>query len=149
MPIANDTRVAPHLRDAEGIRAKAMAGDMVFSALPATPGSSVAAVIAAVASTPLGNKYLTYVECTLKTAAGEIHEWFSGSVPVTISDDASGAAAMNDGENHVHFVNGRAVACIKYTGTWAEGKVRTFTISAMAILGTTVGAATSIDTLIA
>jgi hypothetical protein len=129
------------------LKAAAMSGDMVYAASPATPGSSTAAVLAAIAGA--AQKFTRSVTFTLKTAAGDTHTWFSGTVPLTIADNAAGAAAIADSATDATFVAGVATVVVEYTGTWAEGNTSTLTLDVGTLLGYTLVDVTSVDTLIA
>jgi hypothetical protein len=149
MSLIRTAGVVPSLRREVTLRDKALSGDMVIAVTPAAPGSSAAAVVAAVGGA--GAKFLRTVHVELQTAAGEVHTWFNGTFGVTIAEvtAGNGVAAIDNGDNHIHLVDGVGDVVVKYTGTWAEADTSTFTLVGSTRLGYTIANKTSVDTLIA
>ena len=124
---------------------KADRGDVVLSCTPATLTSSAAAVTAAISGAAA--KFTRAVLVQLKTATGEIHEWFNGSLAIAIADTATGTAAIAGGATTVPIVNGQGVVVIEYTGAWASTNTCTLTVTGGTMMGVTVANKTSVDTL--
>lgn len=128
---------------------KGMGGDIVAAATPATPGSSAAAVAAAIGGAAA--KFTRTVTIKLQDAAGNVHDWFNGQLGITIAEVTAGdgVAAIAAGATKATFVEGVATVVVEYTGTWALGDTSTLTLTQATVLGYTVAAKTSVDTLVA
>lgn len=109
---------------------KAMSGDMQFvlSAATATPLVS-----------ELGAADVVYnIIVSLKTAAGELHDWYNGKVLLAIADDdATGNATISPAAGERAMTNGvLAVTVTMPTAVWTATKKATLTVSDLATLGT-------------
>lgn len=126
---------------------EAMSGDMVLAVSPATAANGYTAVNTAIGED--GFSVVVYVE--LQNANGDVHEWYQGSETVTVATDSSSGSVELDGTpSTVDFTDGvSAELTINYTGTFAAAETITFTVadSGTEIMGTTVAAATFVDTL--
>lgn len=137
------------LHDYLAIMEKGLAGDLVLTCTPATPGSSAAAVTAAIGGSAA--KFTRTVEVSLHTAAGDIHEWFNGTFAIGIEEETvgNGTAAIADSATVVTLVNGVGTVTIEYIGTWASGDTSALAVTGGTKLGYTVADKTSVDTLVA
>lgn len=128
---------------------KALAGDMVLVLTPATTGSSAAAVTAAIGGA--AGKYTRQVKVELKSAAGEVHEWFNGTFAIGVAEvtAGNGVAAIADSATTVELVEGVGTVTIEYTGAWAAADTQTLTVTGGEKLGYAISNKTSVDTLIA
>lgn len=88
--------------------------------------------------------YTRTVKVQLVDSDDNVHTWFNGVVPVTITDDAAGEASVPT--LNPEMVNGEMDIVVTLTGTWAGGKTNTLSVSQKTILGYTVSAETSIET---
>jgi hypothetical protein len=89
--------------------------------------------------------YIREVTVELVDTEGNLHYWFSGTVPVTIADNASGTASVIGGLNPT-MTNGIMNVEVALRGTWANANTNTFTVAQKSILGATVTAKTSVET---
>ena len=96
-------------------------------------------------TTPGVAPYSREVVVELVNTAGDVHIWFTGTVPVTIADTAAGTASVVGG-NSPTMTNGTMTLTVICQGTWAGGNTNTLSVSEKAILGATVVAATSVET---
>lgn len=128
---------------------KAMSGDIQIVATPATLGSSAAAVQAAIGGA--GAKFTRTVTVALKTAAGETHTWFNGTLPVSVACNTTGdgIVAIAGGATEVTLVNGVGTVTLEYTLTWAQGDTCTLTIGNSTTRLYPLANKTSVDTLAA
>ena len=99
-------------------------------------------------------KYENTVTVTLKNAAGDVLEWFDGTLPiaVTATTAGNGTAGVKGSATTVQFVSGVATAIIEYDGTWAAADICKVEISASnagVILGYAIMAANKTDTVVA
>jgi hypothetical protein len=127
----------PELRDAVKVRDKAMAGDMVFVVSPAT-----------VTTAALATAWTRTVVVELKTAAGEVHEWFDKAIATGVSiADTSTAGTATIASTTLTFVNGKATVVISGDAqAWLAAETDTLTIAAATIMGYTVASKTSVET---
>lgn len=137
MSLIMDTGVAPELRSEIYLRDKAMSGDLVFVATPATKSTA-----------HLHTSWTRSVVVELQTAAGEVHTWFNKAITtgVSIADDST-AGTATIGSTTLTFTNGRASVTV--TGSahdWLAGDTNTLTVAQATILGYTVAAKTSVET---
>ncbi|MDF2907468.1 MAG: hypothetical protein K0R34_2789 [Herbinix sp.] len=128
---------------------KALAGDIILSVTPATPGSSAAAVATAIAGA--AGKFVRTVKFELKDAASNIHTWFNGKIDLTIAETTvgTGVAAIAGSATSVTLTEGVGSINIEYTGVWAAADTSTLTTTQRDIVGVTIAAKTSKDTLVA
>lgn len=131
------------------LQQKAMSGDLVLEALPATTGSSAAAVNAAIGG--VATHFDRTVTVKLKDAAGDVHEWFNGTFAIAVVEvtAGNGTASIVGGLTAVTLVDGVGTVTVRYIGTWASGDTSTLTVTGGTKLGYTVANKTSVDTLIA
>ena len=128
-----------------GLMAKAMAGDMVFVCDPAT------------VDTKVSNLGTRTVSIQLQTADGDLHTWFtktiSNGLTLAESTNGNGTTSFASGSAvtaaDAVFTNGRCSATVYDIGTWAEDDTGTLIMAETIILGYTIAAATSIETIIA
>lgn len=143
-PIGKVLGVVDYLAQQE----KALSGDMVLVATPATLGSSAAAVNAAIGGA--GAKFSRDIVIKLQDAAGNVHSWFNGTFAIAAAKvSTSGVVAIAGGLSVATFVNGVATITLNYTGTWAAADTQTFTVTGSTKLGYTIADKTSKDTLAA
>ena len=91
--------------------------------------------------------YTRTVKVKLVDAQGNVHVWFTGTVPVTIADNAAGDAEVVGGLNP-EMQNGEMEITVKLTGIWAAGNTNTLEVTALELLGETVTAVDSVETSI-
>ena len=121
-------------------RQEAMSGDLVFNASPATLGTVNTAADGGTTRT---------VRVSLQNAAGNVHEWFNKTITtcVTLTDATTPTPTILSRD--VTFVNGLASVVITYpAGAYDVGETVTLTVESATILGETVAAVTSVDTLV-
>lgn len=119
---------------------KAASGDMVFAVSPAT--TTRAATAAA----------FTRNTCVcLKDADGNIHNWFTKNITSGVSiADTSTAGTASIPSTTLSFVNGIAPVVVSGSAAaWLAGETNTLTVTAATILGYTVAAKTSVETITA
>jgi hypothetical protein len=88
--------------------------------------------------------YTRSVVVSLVDTAGNVHSWFSGTVPITIADTASGTASI--ATTSPTMTNGVMTIPVTLMGTFAGANTNTLTVSQKTILGATVTAKTSVQT---
>jgi hypothetical protein len=136
--INNKAGIQPVLRDEFDLRDKAMSGDLVWVATPATIDTAAT-----------GAAWERTVHVELQTASGEVHEWFSDTIATgnSIADDGGGTASIVSTD--LTIVNGKADVVVSGdASTWAAAETDTYTVTEATILGYTVAAATSVETFI-
>ncbi len=121
------------------LRDRAMEGDMALTISPTT------AVPAPVTGVPDDQ----VVVLTLKDAAGNVHDWFDGTLAglATGAEVTSGGGEGDPESADLVFVKG--IAKVNYqntTGTWANADTSTLTIADLTILGYTVTGGTFVQT---
>jgi len=117
-----------------------MSGDLVFTASPATLGTSEAVADAGTTRT---------VQVALKNAAGDVHEWFNKAITTGVAVSDSTTPTPTIPSTTLTFVNGLASVVVTYpAGVYGAGEAVTLTVNAATILGETVAAVTSVDTLV-
>ena len=89
--------------------------------------------------------YRRTVLVELVNTAGDRHIWYTGTVPVTIADNAAGAASVTGGLNPT-MTNGAMTISVVCQGVWAAANTNTLTVAQATILGATVLAKTSVET---
>jgi len=134
--------------------AKAMSGDILLGCVPATAGTSAAALNAAAAGTFTKN-----IVINLKDAAGALHKWASLAVAAAASEVVVDAdvAAPGVSDATPDLVSGTVTVTLTYdtdanvTKTYAIGDTVTLTVSQPTggILGYPIADATFVDTIIA
>jgi hypothetical protein len=117
------------------LRDKAMSGDMVLTISPAT-----------VAPAPRATAWTRTVTITLKTAGGDTHTWYNGTLTVSIADTSSaGTATITD--TTPNMVNGVCTVVISSgAAAWLNSETDTLTVSNQTILGSTITGGTSVET---
>lgn len=129
--------IQPAIRDELKLRDKAMAGDLIFVVTPAT-----------LTSAPITGAWTRTVVVELKTASGEVHEWFNKAITTGVSiGDTSTAGTATIPSTTLTFVNGRASVVV--TGSahaWLNAETDTLTVAQATILGYTVASKTSVET---
>ena len=127
------------LGDENARRQEAMSGDLVFRALPAALATDNTVADAGTTRT---------VSISLGNAAGDVHEWFNKSIATGVSVADTTTPTPTIASTTLVFVNGRADVVVTYpAGAYASSETVTLTVAAETVLGETVAAATSIDTL--
>jgi len=91
--------------------------------------------------------YIRNVVVTLESADGELHNWFNGVVPVTLTKSSAGSTATAT-LNPV-MVNGSMTIPITFSGTFSANDTNTLNVTQRTVLGYTVTAKTSIETSLA
>lgn len=119
---------------------EALAGDIVFVATPAV--TTRAATAAA---------FNRKVAIELRNAKGERHTWFNGDISVSIADtSALGTASIHGGDTTPTMSQGRCVVQVDGdAAAWLAGETNTLTVAQATILGQTVAAKTSAETITA
>lgn len=124
---------------------EAMSGDMVFVCTPATVDTAVSFAISRT------------VTIELQNAAGDVHTWFNKTVAngltLTETTNGDGVVSFASDENNqtadAEFVDGVATDVVYNRLTWAAADEDTLTMAETVILGYTIAAATSVETIIA
>ena len=140
MAIQNEQRAARWLRDALVLRDKAASGDILWVLTPAV-----------VVSLPTAAAFTRDVLVELKTAAGEVHDWFNDAIStgVSIADDST-AGTATIASTTLTIVNGKAVITVSGDeAAWLDTETDTLTVAEATIMGYTVAAKTSVETFTA
>lgn len=146
--IKNKEGIQLELRNEVALRDKALSGDMVLVATPATLGSSAAAVNAAIGGAAA--KFTRNVVIELQSANGDVHTWFDGTFAIAATKTSvAGVIAIAGALTVATFVNGHATITLEYTGTWVAADTATLTVTGSTKLGYTITNKTSVDTLVA
>lgn len=135
-----EQRAAKYLRDAMVLRDKALSGDLVWVVTPSTA-----------APVPTAAAWTRDVLVELKTAAGEVHTWFSDAIAtgVSIADDSTAGTASITSTT-LTIANGKVVITVSGDeAAWLDTETDTLTIAEATILGYTVAAKTSVETFTA
>ena len=135
--ITKEQRAPAWLRAALALRDKAAAGDIVMAVAPPT-----------LVSVPLSSAWTRTCIITLKTAAGEVHNWFSSAITSGVSiGDTSTAGTASIPSTTLTFKNG--VASVVVSGDaedWLNTETDTLTVTELDVLGYTQSAVTSVET---
>lgn len=91
--------------------------------------------------------YTREVTIRLVNSEGNLHNWFTGTVPVTIAEvtDGDGTASVVGGLSPT-MTNGVMTVNVKLIGTWTANDTNTLSVTEATILGYTVTAVTSAET---
>ena len=141
MPITQDVRIAPNLRDDLQQRDLAASGKIVRKVTPATV--TTAPKIA-------GDKsWERWVEIeyldALSSVGGKRHRWYQGTVNVSIADTVTATAKVLS--TSVSVVDGYARVKVYSTGgNSTQGGTDTLTVKQQSILGVTLSTQTSVET---
>jgi len=132
--------LSPELKKEIQLRDKAFSGDLVWVVSPATTGQVAKATA-----------WTRSVVVELKTAAGEVHTWFSKAIASGVSiGDTSVAGTATIPATTLTIVNGRATVVVSGDAqAWLANETDTLTIAQATILGYTVAARTSVETFTA
>jgi hypothetical protein len=135
----NQAGVSPRNRSEFILRDKAMAGDLVFVATPATVNRAATS-----------SAWTRTVVIELRTAAGERHTWFNKAITSGASiADTSTAGTASIPSTTVTYTEGRATIVVSGTAAaWLATETNTLTIAAATILGYTVASKTSVETIV-
>lgn len=135
--IRNKLGIQPALSKEIELRDKAMSGDLVFVVTPATTSKAARATA-----------WTRSVKVCLKTAAGEIHTWFSKAITSGVSiADTSTAGTATIPSTTLTFVNGCATVVVSgNAAAWLATETDTLTVASATILGNTVASKTSVET---
>lgn len=119
---------------------KAMSGDILFSILPSTAGTSATT-----------EDFVRTVYIEVLTAAGEVHSWLNQSYATTLSigEVTAGDGTASIVSTTLTLVNGQADIVVSGTGTWAADDTNTLTVANITVMGNTITGGTSVDTIIA
>lgn len=129
--------IQPELRNEIVLRDKAMSGDMVFVATPATKSTTVTS-----------SAWTRTVIIELQSAAGEVHTWFNKAITTGVSiADTSTAGTATIPSTTLTFVKGRATVVVSGDAqSWANTETDTLTVAQATILGYTIASKTSVET---
>lgn len=135
----NESGQNPQLRDYLTVLEKGLAGDLVFVCLPATVNRSATA-----------SAWTRKVVIELRTANGEVHEWFNKAITTGCSiADTSTAGTATIPSTTLTFVNGKAEVTISGSAaSWLATETNTLTITALTLMGYTVASKTSVETIV-
>lgn len=124
-----------HSNDIEAM-ASAMAGDIIAVVFPATKSTAHASAASRT----------VYVE--LQDSKGLRHSWCNKTIDtiVTAAKSSSGGT-VTVADDAITFENGVATIPVTIGGTWVAADTNTITIAQMTILGATVAAKTSVETM--
>lgn len=144
----DNTRLTTVLNRLERDLQAVLAGDFALSVTPATPGSSAAAVNAAIASDAA--KFTRDVAIKLVDGDGNTIRT-NGSFAIAVAEDTTGdgVVAIEDDADSITLVNGEGTVTLEYTGTWAAEDTATLTVTGGEVAGKAVSNKTSVDTLVA
>jgi len=138
MPRRNVTEVTAN--EQTNLMAKAMAGDIVLSILPAT-----------VDRVSTDEAWSREVSIVAKTAAGEIHYWLDKAFATSLAastDSVAGTASVDSAT--LTLVKGQATVTVSGDAeAWLEDETNTLTVSDLTIMGYTVTGGTSVETIVA
>lgn len=116
---------------------KAMVGDMEFAIFPDAEETPV--------SEATGKKLYTIV---LETAGNDTHSWYNAALDAEVTTDSTdGTVTIVDVDPA--FADGVCKIEVEYAGDWLADEKVTLTVKAATILGYTIIAATSVNTIIA
>jgi hypothetical protein len=137
MALVKEQGVAPDLRDEIALRDKALSGDLVLVASPAT-----------VTTGATSTARTRTVTVSLKTSDGSIHTWFNGAITNGCSiADTSAAGTASIANTTLTFVNGVATKVVSLNAAaWLATETDTLTIASTVILGKTLPSVTSVET---
>ena len=137
MSTIRDVLLSHPTRDALYLIYKALAGDIVLAISPAT-----------VAPKPTAAAWTRTVTITLKTAAGETHEWFNKAIATGVSiADSSTAGTATIPSTTLTFVDGVATVVVSGDAqAWLNSETDTLTVANATILGATITGGTSVET---
>ena len=129
--------IQPAVREELKIRDKAMAGDIVMSVTPAT-----------VTPVPTSAAWTRNVVVSIESAAGEVHQWLSGTYATTLSvGDTSTAGTASIVATTLTIVNGQATVVVSGDAQdWLNTETDTLTVANITVLGVTVTGGASIET---
>jgi hypothetical protein len=132
--------VREELARMQALRDKAMCGDIAYAITPA--------IADRVATTAAWTQALVI---KLVTAAGEVHEWFNGTIATAASvADTSALGGATISSTSLVFVKG--VATLTLTGSahaWVADETATVTFPTKTILGKALAEKTHVTTIIA
>lgn len=137
--IINKPGFSPQLRGELALRDAAMAGDIAMVITPAT-----------VNQLETTKAWSRTVEVELRTAAGKLHDWFTGSFASKVSvGDTSTAGTAAIASTTLSFVAGRALIDVtSEAAAWVANQTNTLTIGDIVIMGKTVTGGTSVGTIV-
>ena len=94
--------------------------------------------------------YTRDVVVTLEDAEGNLHDWFTGTVPVTVAETTNGDGVASIATVNPTMTSGTMTIAVTLQKTWAAGvpDTNTLSVSEKTILGYTVAAKTSVETSI-
>ena len=124
-----------------------------FDLISDAAGSDIVMVIspATVAPAPLSTAWTRTVNISIENAAGDVHDWFSGSFATTLSiADTSTAGTASIASTTLVITDG--VASVTVSGDaqdWLDTETDTLTIANITIMGVTVTGGTSVETFTA
>jgi hypothetical protein len=128
-------------------RDKAGDGDIVITGADKTDTSAATANAAIEGD---AEKYEVEHTFTLKDTDGtNTHTWFSGNMPVAISDNTSTAGKVALAADYITFVQGVGKINAVLTGTWAQGDAYKVKVTGTSIMGFAVNDKEITDTLTA
>lgn len=131
--------IQPELRKYLSAIESAMAGDIVMVIDPETTGSAATT-----------EDFTRDVIISIENAAGDVHTWLTADYTTTlaIAESTVGDGAATIASTTLSIVAGKAVVTVSATGTWAADDTNTLTVSNITVLGVTVTAGTSVDTIV-
>jgi hypothetical protein len=117
---------------------KAQSGDMVFKVTPST------------ATQAAGNTGFTKnFDITLESAAGEVNQWYNGSVTIAVAEtSAAGSASIVPAAGTHNMVDGKLTVAFTGAAAWVAGEKATLTVDAGTILGYPVASKTGVVTIV-
>ncbi|WP_094603460.1 hypothetical protein SPSIL_015170 [Sporomusa silvacetica DSM 10669] len=120
--------------------AKALCGDIIWTVTPAT--TTRAATAAALTRS---------VVVRLTDSLGNVHRWFNKAIATGVSiADTSTAGTASIASTTLTLVNGEATVVVSGTAAaWLAAETNTLTVTAATVLGVTVAAKTSVETITA
>ena len=132
------------LWDKMALRDKADSGDMLIITTAAT--SSAAAM-----NTAIGGEAEVFnrtVDIELQNTATDVHTWFNGAFPITITVTST-AGVVTTAHEYVTFAAGLASLVLTHTGVWVEADTVVLALTAKSFYGYEVATASSTDTIAA
>ena len=128
----------PKIRRAMAVKDSALSGDIVFRVDPAT-----------VAPAPTAAAWTRTVQVYVENAVGDLHEWLSKTITISIADTSTAGTASIVSTDLV-IEGGRGTVVVSGDeADWLNTETDTLTIAEATILGYTVAAKTSVETFTA
>jgi hypothetical protein len=136
----SDLGIKPKIRERFDLISDAAVGDIVLVIAPET-----------VAPLPTAAAWTRVVNISIENAAGDVHNWLSGSFETTLSiADTSTAGTASIASTTLVIKNGKASIVVSGdAASWLDTETDTLTVANITIMGVTVTGGTSVETFTA